>query len=393
MRLGAVLALPAVLALAGPAEARLDRGFADGRGIRTLDPGGSDTGADAVLRTRAGKLLLGGYGATPRHSDPALVLTRLHPSGRTDTRFGRRGVAFVSVGNFPALVAMRELRNRKLLVAFTRETARETVGVVRLHPSGRVDRSYGRRGIARVTLPGSDGNFADMALLPGGRAVVAATTMVAPDDPRVVLARLSADGRTARTSLPPLGPAHAIAIARTRPGHLMMAAFRPKTADAPAATVLTGFGPSAPSRVLEGMETVAIDADRRNGVAVLLTAGNRWGVRRYSETLQPRRAPAKLPSAGNPWALDVAPGSAAWVGFDHGQIGRVRPDGRPDRRFAPRGRTPTLSTKFMLDTRAVASLPRGRAVLVGRAVPRDYGDIREDYGTQRMWIARYRRVR
>ena len=381
MRL-AVPTLLAVLALAAPAEARVDRSFWSGTGWRALGAGVSDAGAHEVLVTRRGKILVAGYAFEPRTYDTVIALARLHPSGRLDRRFGRRGRALVDVGPSFPVAALQELPDGKLLLAFTAlEDPHGQVGVVRLHASGRVDRGYGRRGIAWVQVPGVGASVAGMTVVRGGAVVLAGTALTAQDDPRVLIARVDARGRAGRVELRDLDGARAVGVTRTRLGHVMIAAYRERTAT----SLLFGLGPFAAPKALQGVHVREIAADRRAGVALLLTAGRRWGVRRYAETFAPRTAPAALQSRGEPSGLAVGPGSVSWVGLPGGRVARVGRTGRELRRSR------FLGAPFLIDVTALARAPRDRVVAVGHAYNEDLGDIREDYGVARMWVGRFRR--
>lgn len=377
----ALLVAGLLLLLAAPAEARLDRGFASGKGWRAFTVGAYESGADAIIRTRSGKLLVGGFSDYPR-----LGFARFHPSGRLDRRFGRRGRAIVDTGDAGTIVGLHELSNRRLLFAYA-AYGMEGVSfrVVRLLPDGSLDLTYGEGGVARIAPPYGDARLAGMAVLRGGAVVLAGTVGVAPA--RVVIARVDGDGRPSGEVRTVIEGATAAGLVRTRLGHLVLAANRQRAEGRRAAAIITGLGANPFRREFEGVTLLDIDRDRSGGVGLLLRSGPRWGVRRFAEDFTPRRAPGKLTSRGTPGGLAIAPGSRAWVGFPGGGMRLVRPDGRLDRR----GRSNGPRTRHLLDTAELVTLPHNRVAAVGRVVPEDTGDIREDYAPSKMWIARYRR--
>jgi uncharacterized delta-60 repeat protein len=93
-----------------------------------------------------------------------LDVTRFLPSGKRDTRFGRRGYAALpnSTGATPGGVAPQ--RDGSMIVTFTSENhaafPKDTsrVFLERLTSGGKLDRSFGKRGIVRTSLTGSVNN-------------------------------------------------------------------------------------------------------------------------------------------------------------------------------------------------------------------------------------------
>jgi len=144
---------PATLVRAFLPDGRIDRSFADRGSLTTPVPKDSYFGDFTAFRTirvvRGGKLLLSGYRSY------RLLLERLTPNGQLDRSFGRRGsveVGFEGSECFylceydSALMLTRT--NRILVQGVLNPLASEREALVRFHPDGRVDRSFGRRGFA-----------------------------------------------------------------------------------------------------------------------------------------------------------------------------------------------------------------------------------------------------
>jgi len=128
-------------------DGRLDRRFASGGIFRTRLPNRDGPfNATAVARDRSGRLVVaGGYG------QGSMLALRLTAAGRLDRTFGRRrsGIATVAVGGIANSLALLP-RGGILLGGSNANVMGRPMVVVRLSPAGRVDRSFGRRGIAQL---------------------------------------------------------------------------------------------------------------------------------------------------------------------------------------------------------------------------------------------------
>ena len=190
--------LAAVAPVAGARTDRLDRSFGDGRGWFRLYVGEGDSQTDRAIRTRNGKLLLLGSGYVRSAGGYGLAMARLHPSGRLDRGFGRHGRAVL--GDVPGQVRdVTERPDGSLLIALARppsDWGLMRMAVVRVTPAGRLDRSFGVDGAAEIELP-ADLDEAGPVLpmvVSRGRPVLAATTTVDGRE-RVVLVRFTREGR------------------------------------------------------------------------------------------------------------------------------------------------------------------------------------------------------
>jgi uncharacterized delta-60 repeat protein len=85
----------------------------------------------------------------------ALVVARLQPDGALDRGFGRRGRVAVRLGKPSEGTAVAVQGGRILVAGWSGKEKRTDNVLLRLTPRGRLDRSFGRRGIARVHVPKS----------------------------------------------------------------------------------------------------------------------------------------------------------------------------------------------------------------------------------------------
>ncbi len=178
---------PAAAEMAGS----LDRAF--GRnGLQLTDFHRRKDEATAVAVQRDGKIVVAGRIAKPGFTRiPALA--RYRRNGRLDRGFAGNGKASIHCDSSNSHdVALAIQPNDKILVA---ATCGANVGVARFRHDGRLDRSFGRRGIVRTAiLPGID-HVSDLAVQPDGKVVaVGYAHGVASGDDYLIMARYDQDG-------------------------------------------------------------------------------------------------------------------------------------------------------------------------------------------------------
>lgn len=129
------------LALVGlDAQGRPDRTFGD-RGVVIVDVDQHDQ-ASSLLAQPDGKLLVAGTAMGRSHYDP--VVARFHSDGRLDRRFGRGGIARIEYPGFPRIVAaVLQTDGKVVLIA-------STLVLFRLDSAGRLDQSFGARGVVAL---------------------------------------------------------------------------------------------------------------------------------------------------------------------------------------------------------------------------------------------------
>jgi len=163
--LRAAAAIAASLALAAPAAAgplspgQLDLTFSGDGTLRSQFRLSDEVAAQQVLPLRGGRLAV--------LTSPAGVV-RLRAGGRLDSTFARRGVARLTTGD--SAVRMAEAPDGGLVVAGTRRA--DALAVRRLRRDGRRDRSFGTGGLALFGTGTFLGDI-DVEVAPDGTALVA----------------------------------------------------------------------------------------------------------------------------------------------------------------------------------------------------------------------------
>jgi uncharacterized delta-60 repeat protein len=141
----------------------------------------SASGVSSVLARANGKLAV--VGTSGREN---FVLARYDARGSIDRSFGRAGKVVTAVGgprHFPARASAAALApDGKIVVAGSRMDPDKrssadglpfSMIVVRYRPEGRLDRSFGRRGVVTVDLRPHDSSIRDVVVLRDGRILVA----------------------------------------------------------------------------------------------------------------------------------------------------------------------------------------------------------------------------
>ena len=169
----AVVVAPAVGASTSPGV-RLDRSFGAGRGFVTTPVGGTSALAYGAIATEGGRIVVAGQ-ASPPSGDGQLIIARYLANGRLDPSFGARGIfrsTFpVADGPFIATAIARDQRTGKLVIAGGYGLG--SMLVMRLDANGRLDRTFGpaRSGFAKVAVGGIANSLsiaADGRILLGG---------------------------------------------------------------------------------------------------------------------------------------------------------------------------------------------------------------------------------
>ncbi|HEY2258427.1 MAG TPA: hypothetical protein VGH45_01865 [Solirubrobacteraceae bacterium] len=193
-----VLAVAAVGCLASLASAstgtrwpRPDRSFGGGRGwVTTRIPGASSV-AYAAAVNQNGRLVVAGEAIT-RGGNAQIVVLRYRRNGRLDTSFGSRGVVETSLpaakGPYIAQSIARQGSTGRLLIAGG--YGLDSMLVMRLTANGRLDRSFGRRGLATVAV----GGIAQSLIVQEGGAIVVGGSNANANGRPMVVARFSRNG-------------------------------------------------------------------------------------------------------------------------------------------------------------------------------------------------------
>jgi uncharacterized delta-60 repeat protein len=161
------------------ADGQLDPSFGGGGGFVILALPASESRAYAVaLQSRPGGqgILVAGALGDPTRRRARFFITRLLPDGRSDPRFGRRGLTILPNRGRGAM-ALALTQGGKIAIAGS--TAAD-MAVARIYADGRIDRSFGG-GMACIPTPrdlDTPGAFPEtdrvfLAAEPSGRLVVA----------------------------------------------------------------------------------------------------------------------------------------------------------------------------------------------------------------------------
>jgi uncharacterized delta-60 repeat protein len=182
-------------------DGRLDKRF--GHGGFAIAGNDRAVGSEGFVLQRDGKIVVVGGSERVGRTGSDFVITRFRRNGRLDRSFGRGGfqtVDFRRRNDYAVGVAVQ--RDGRIVVVGGSSTsvkpATWRIALVRLHRSGQLDRSFGRR----LTRPASGGTGSAVLVRPDGRIIVSG---VAYRDPwgrqttRWLLVHYRADGALDRS--------------------------------------------------------------------------------------------------------------------------------------------------------------------------------------------------
>jgi uncharacterized delta-60 repeat protein len=177
------------------AGGRPDPTFGNGRGWVTTQIAGASSVAYGATVVRGGKIVVAGQART-RAGNEQIFVARYRRGGRLDRRFGSRGIFKSALpraaGPFIATAVAQERRTGRLLVAGG--YGQGSMLVLRLTPAGRLDRSFGRSGVARAP---AGGIAQSLALRSNGGILVGGSNANRNGRPMVV-ARFTRNGQLDR---------------------------------------------------------------------------------------------------------------------------------------------------------------------------------------------------
>lgn len=165
-----MLTLPA-LVFAQPGA--LDPSF-NGGGIVTTDVGPGNDRSFSVIQQLDAKLVVCGQSFNGGNTD--FAVTRYNPDGSLDPSFGLGGIITTPVGaNESGQQAILQPDGKILVTGFT-TLATQDFAIIRYHPNGNLDASFGAGGITTVPVgTGNDAAFS-VAIQPDGKVVIAGGT-------------------------------------------------------------------------------------------------------------------------------------------------------------------------------------------------------------------------
>ena len=179
------------------ARARPDPTFGNGRGWVTTPIPGTTALAYGAAVVQRGRIVIAGQ-ATTATGDGQIVVARYLRNGRLDRSFGKRGVFRTALprsdGPFVATAIRRQRSTGKLLIGGG--YGQGAMLLLRLRPNGRLDRSFGGRRTGRVTVP-AGGIAQSLTIQRGGKILLGGSNANLNGRPMVV-ARFTRTGRLDR---------------------------------------------------------------------------------------------------------------------------------------------------------------------------------------------------
>lgn len=143
--------------------------------------------ADDVAQTGDGDLVVVGS-ARIDEGNGDIVVARYDANGALDPTFDRDGKVTIDFGgNFDQGLAIGVQADSKIVVAGLAGAG--VIGVARLNPNGRLDRTFSRDGKKATNLPGDIDVVYDLAFTPEGRIVVVGETISINDRVRPVVTK------------------------------------------------------------------------------------------------------------------------------------------------------------------------------------------------------------
>jgi uncharacterized delta-60 repeat protein len=179
-------------------DGSIDTSFGDGDGVVTIPRGDQLWGDCSVARAVAGgpdgALILAGSTGCGGESDGGVdvVVVRLNANGELDRSFGHDGFRVFNYGSCSYASAVGIQRDGKIVVAGGDGGCYEKsfpFRVARLNPDGSNDRTFGRRGRARVQFARGESGALDLALDRRENILLVGTA-----GNRFAIARLKPDG-------------------------------------------------------------------------------------------------------------------------------------------------------------------------------------------------------
>ena len=343
-----------------PAPGALDTTF--GSDGFAMVPYGKWAGAAAAAVQPNGEIVTAGE--TKVGGRKEIIATRFNPDGTLDSSFGRNGIVTVKLGNDAGVdsgAALALQQDGKIVIAGTAVLGRQPEFIaVRLEPSGKLDPSFGRRGVAAVQL--GQGAIANAVILdPRGHIVLGGVARVNGVN-YFAVARLTARGLLDRsfgtggaTIFGPAGAAWGMVLEPDR-GIVLGGVGVHGTANAFMAARVLPNGALDPRFGSDGVVTVPIGSNAI-GQAVALTSNGEIVVSGDARTSD-GGAVATIELTGNgslvkDFGVDGIAEFHGWgvsaivvdrfhrivLAGTGAAVARLNPDGTPDARFGKNGAT------------------------------------------------------
>jgi uncharacterized delta-60 repeat protein len=204
-------------------------------GVAIINPGtgaGMDSGAGLALETNGDIVIAGTARSADGRGPLSFAAVRLQPNGRLDRSFGKGGIATIPMGRMAIANAVAIQPNGRIVLAGGAFIGHDIAAVVRLNPDGSPDRTFGDGGVS--VIPGASVAWGLVRSNDGGLLVSGQAHMLGAGV--YMAARLCADGAPDRAfgdggvveiPIGPFGPigstATALAMALERGGNVVLA--------------------------------------------------------------------------------------------------------------------------------------------------------------------------
>lgn len=132
------------------------------------------------------------------------MLFRIHPNGRLDRSFGTDGISNVRLLPSVAEAYDVALQGRKLLITgYGRSDPTKPVDLIaaRFNADGTLDRTFGANGLVRLDVAGDEDRGRDLVVLPDGRLLIAGHTRLSATEQNGLLVLLGRNGAVDQTCL------------------------------------------------------------------------------------------------------------------------------------------------------------------------------------------------
>ncbi len=183
------------------ANGRRDRSFGTD-GVVTVDVGHGDESPKQAVVQPDGKIVVSGYTSSGGVVSP--VLFRIHPNGRLDRSFGTDGISNVRLLPSVAEAYDVALQGRKLVITgYGRSDPTKPVDLIaaRFNADGTLDRTFGANGLVRLDVAGDEDRGRDLVVLPDGRLLIAGHTRLSATEQNGLLVLLGRNGAVDQTCL------------------------------------------------------------------------------------------------------------------------------------------------------------------------------------------------
>ncbi len=156
-------------------DGKLDKSFGD-KGIVITDLYHDNDYCKSMAIQKDGKIILAGF--TDNGTNEDFALCRFHPDGALDTLFGTKGKIITPVGHdYDLAYAVKIQSSGKIIAAgYTGDEKHEDFVLVRYNSDGKIDSSFGNKGIVITSIGKISDNLFALEVLPDDKIIAAGNT-------------------------------------------------------------------------------------------------------------------------------------------------------------------------------------------------------------------------